>query len=536
MLAGFPMFGPRRSLAAHIRDALMFGTCYIALDWASYIYPLGPFNITPWNPPPALSIVWMMLGGLGYAPIVFATIFVADIIIRQAPGGLFITALTSMVLAGGYAAIAGALRYFLKSDSRLTDTRKLWIFIAVTTLGTAIVGTLYVGLLWVNGFLVYELFGAAIFRFWLGDAVGVLITAPLLLLAADNTARDRLFNSWRRPETALQFAVMIGTVFFVFKGAGGDPSKYFYLLFLPLIWIALRGGFIGAAMASGVVQIGVVLGAHGGPMHSMALVELQALVAALSLTGLFLGVMVDERERATEGLKASLRLAAAGEMAGAIAHEINQPLAAMSNYGRACQLYLERGEGNVPYSELSAAIGKMIGESKRAADVVGHLRDFFRSGTTRLEPLTVDSLLELARGIGKKLDPSGGVDFLIESDANASVLLADRLQIELVLRNLLANAFEAIANMPVGERGVTLSAHKAEGERILFRITDTGPGLSPSARKLLFEPFSTSKPMGMGLGLAISQSIAEAHGGKLSAARTKHGEFHLVLPGLAADE
>jgi signal transduction histidine kinase len=364
----------------------------------------------------------------------------------------------------------------------------------------------------------------------------VLITAPLLLLAADNTARERLLNSWRKPETAFQFAVMVATVFFVFKGAGGDPSKYFYLLFLPLIWIALRGGFIGAAVASGVVQVGVVLGAHGGPMHSLALVELQALVAALSLTGLFLGVMVDERERATEGLKASLRLAAAGEMAGAIAHEINQPLAALSNYGRACQLYLERGEGNIPYTELNAAIEKMLGESKRAAEVVGRLRDFFRSGTTRLEQVTVESLLESARRIGKKLDPSNEVNFRVESDSSVPILLADRLQIELVLRNLIANAFEATANLPSGTKGVTLSAHQAEGGRILFRIADTGPGLSPSARKLLFEPFSTTKPMGMGLGLAISQAIAEAHGGSLSAVHAKHGEFHLALPGLAANE
>jgi len=514
----------------------MFAACYIALDWASYIYPLGPFNITPWNPPPALSIVWMMLGGLAYAPIVFGTIFIADIIIREAPGGLLFTALTSLALTGGYTAIAGTLRYFLKSDCRLSDTRHLWIFIAVTTIGTAIVGVLYVGALWAKGFLVYELFSTAVFRFWLGDAVGVLITAPLLLLAADNAARECLLNSWRKPETALQFVVMVATVYFVFRGAGGDPSKYFYLLFLPLIWIALRGGFIGAAVASGVVQVGVVLGAHGGPMHSLALVELQALVAALSLTGLFLGVMVDEREQATKELKASLRLAAAGEMAGAIAHEINQPLAALSNYGRACQLYLERGNGNIPYAELNATIEKMLGESKRAADVVGRLRDFFRSGTTRLEPVTVDSLLELAQRIGKKFDPSGEVEFRIENDALASVLLADQLQIELVLRNLIANAFEAIASLPARGKRITVSAHAVEGNRILFRVTDTGPGLSPSARKLLFEPFSSTKPMGMGLGLAISEAIAEAHGGSLSAARTKHGEFHLVLPGLAADE
>lgn len=536
MPANFQIFGSRRSLAAHIRDTAMFATCYVALDWASYLYPLGPFNITPWNPPPALSIAWMMLGGLGYAPVIFGTIFISDVIIRDAPGGLFITALTSLVLTAGYTAIAGTLRYFLKSDCRLSDTRQVWVFVAVTSFGTAVIGALYVGILSAYGFFAGELFSSAVFRFWLGDAVGVLITAPLLLLAADAASRQRLLNFWRRPETVLQFVVMVATMFFVFKGTDGNPSKYFYLLFLPLIWIALRGGFAGAAVASGFVQVGVVLGTQGEPMHSLALVELQALVAALSLTGLFLGVMVDERERATEDLKASLRLAAAGEMAGAIAHEINQPLAALSNYGRACQLFLERGEGNVSYPELSATIGKMLGESRRAAEVVGRLRDFFRTGTTRLEHVTVGSLLESAQRIGNKLDPSGGVDFRIENDADAAALLADRLQIELALRNLIANAFEAVASLPAGEKRVAVSAHRTGDGQILFQVKDSGPGLSPSARKLLFEPFSTTKPMGMGLGLAISQAIAEAHGGSLSAALTTQGEFHLVLPGLADDE
>jgi signal transduction histidine kinase len=400
MLADSPIFGPRRSPAAHIRDAVMFAACYVALEWASYIYPLGPFNITPWNPP-ALAIVWMMLGGLGYAPMIFGTIFIADVIVLHAPGGLLITALTSLVLTCGYTAIAGTLRDFLKSDAMLRDTRQLWIFVAVTSIGTAIVGTLYVGVLWANDFLVGGLFTTAVFRFWLGDAVGVLVTSPLLMVAADAAGRKHVLSSWRRPKTVLQFAVMVTTIVFVFKGAGGEASEHFYLLFLPLIWIALQGGFTGAAVASGVVQIGVVLGTQGGSMHSLALVELQALVAALSLTGLFLGVMVDERERSAEQLKASLRLATAGEMAGAIAHEINQPLAALINYGRACQLFLERGEGKVPYSELNAAIEKMLGESKRAAEIVGRLRDFFRTGTTRLDHVTVESLLESAQRIGE---------------------------------------------------------------------------------------------------------------------------------------
>src|SRR6478735_10505850 len=221
---------------------------------------------------------------------------------------------------------------------------------------------------------------------------------------------------------------MIGTVVFVFKGAGDDASKYFYLLFLPLIWIALRGGFAGAVVASAVVQVGVVLGSQGAPLNSHPLMELQALVAALSLTGMFLGVMVDERERATEGLKASLRLAAAGEMAGAIAHEINQPLGALSNYGRACQLILARN-GDVPYGQLNSTIEKMLVESRRAAEVVSRLRDFFRTGTTRLEHVTVASVLESAQAIGTKLNQAGEIDFRVETNSTERVLLADRLQI-----------------------------------------------------------------------------------------------------------
>jgi len=538
VLADFPVFGLRRSLVAHVRDAAVFVACYLALDWASDIYPLGPLDITLWNPSPALGIVWLMLGGLGYAPVVFGTVFIAEIVVHQAPEGMLFAALTSLVLAGGYTAIAGTLRYFLKSASGLTDVRHLWIFIAVTTIGTAIVAALHAGALWANGFLPGKLFGITVFQFWLADAVGVLITAPLLLLAADNAARQRLLNSWRRPETVLQFALLFATAYFVLTGAGDATPKYFYLLFPPLIWIALRGGYIGAAVASGVVQVGVILvGAQSDPTLSLALVEMQARVAALSLTGLFLGVMVDERERTTERLKASLRLAAAGEMAGAIAHEINQPLGALSNYGRACQLFLERGEGKIPYPELNATIAKMLAESKRAAEVVARLRDFFRSGTTRLEHVTVASLLDRARRIGGKLDPSGEVDFRVEGDANSAVLLADRLQIELVLRNLITNAFEAIAHLPAGEKkSVIVSVHETEDGQILFRIADTGPGLSPSARKLLFEPISSTKPMGMGLGLAISQAIAEAHGGSLTAALTERGEFHLLLPSMAAYE
>jgi two-component system, LuxR family, sensor kinase FixL len=421
---------------------------------------------------------------------------------------------------------------FTLADLRAFDARRSF---AAHARDAVLFGVCYVGILWAAGFRVGGSFLAGAFQFWLGDTVGVLVTAPLLMVAADPTGRRHLIRSWRKPETALQFVILAGLVFFMFQ-SGDQPQRYFYLLFLPLIWIALRSGLSGAAAASGVVQVGVVLGAQIGALQSLAVVELQVLVTALTLTGLALGIIVDERERALEVLKRSLRLAAASEMAGAIAHEINQPLAALRTYGNACQIMLRQKGDAVARSELNTTIGKMLQESRRADEVVGRLRDFFRAGTTRLEPVKVATLLERANAVGETLNPLGDVTFRVASDDGARTLLVDRVQIELVLRNLIANAFEAVAGLPPGKKGVTVLTRMLKGRRILFRIVDTGEGVLPLTRQRLFEPFSTDKATGMGIGLSICRAIADAHGGSLDATDSQHGEFDLVLPTEAANE
>lgn len=529
MIADFPLMGARRPLAADARDAVLFGACYLALDWASSIYPLGPFNITPWNPPPALSLVWMLIGGLRYAPVVFLATLAGDLVFRDAPGGLPITIITSLIITAGYTGIAALLRVRFQFEGQLRDTRQLWLFVTATALGAAIIGVLYVGALSGAGFSFRDSFLAVVFRFWLGDTVGVLVTAPLLMVGADPEGRRHLMQFCRRPETVLQVATLLGLLFFMFQG-GSKPQQYFYLLFLPLIWIASRNGLSGAVAASGMVQIGVVLGVQMGSLQAVAIVELQMLVTALTLTGLALGIIVDERERALDELKRSLRLAASSEMAGAIAHEINQPLSAMHNYGSACQIMLRGGKDTIPYSELSATVDRMVQESRRAAEVVRRLRDLFRRGTIQLEPVKVAILLERASAIGDALNVAKDVTFRIDSNDLAQTILVDRVQIELVLRNLIANAFDAVANMPTGEKAVTLLTRMLAKDRILFRVADTGEGMSPLVRKRLFEPLSTSKSTGMGIGLAISRTIAEAHGGSLTLRESAHGQFDLVLP------
>ena len=128
-------------------------------------------------------------------------------------------------------------------------------------------------------------------------------------------------------------------------------------------------------------------------------------------------MVVDERQRAADNLRRSLRLAAAGEMAGALAHEVNQPLTALSNYGRSALLVLENESAR---AQLQAIIEKMLGEAERAAEVVRRLRDFFRAGTTRLEAVPVEELLAAVRRIGQSVIGERRVALEVRADAELS--------------------------------------------------------------------------------------------------------------------
>jgi len=503
-----------------LRDAAIFAPCYVALDWASYFDPLGPFNITPWNPQAALAIVWMFLGGLQHAPAVFGTIVLADALVRDAPGGWLITALTSICLTGGYAEIAWLLRSFL-ADRGLRTSRSLTVLVAVVVGGTAIIGAAFVGVLSGAGLLGQTPGLDAWLRFWVGDAVGVLVTAPLLLVAADAERRRALLALARRRETLAQVAALLATLWLVFNGPG-RPETHFYFLFVPLIWIAARAGINGAIVAIAIVQLGVVAGVHGGGNLELPVLELQALVAALTLTGLYLGMMVDERERATQSLNHTLRLAAAGEMAGAIAHEVNQPLTALANYGQSARMLSEGADPRLP-----GVLDSMLREANRASEVVRRLRDFFRSGTTRLETVPPEELLGAIRRIGTQVVGSSPVAFDVEGAPDLPAILVDRLQIELVLRNLFANALEALR----GKAGrIRVAARRQDSGDLAVVVSDSGPGITAEMRERVFEPFVSGKESGMGLGLAISRAIAEAHGGSLEVHPGEHGEFQLVLP------
>jgi two-component system, LuxR family, sensor kinase FixL len=514
-------------------DVLTLVLGYVVLDWASYIHPLYGLNITAWNPAPALGLIFLLrFGKLAFIPLALA-ILMADAWVRNLPVSLPVSVGLSLVLALGYWSIAEVLRHRLSSRSIFEDRRGLFDWAGIITVGTLLNSVCYVATLSAGGIIAAGDMPPAFIRYWVGDGVGVLVSMPILWMLLDDHGRAQL-RAMAFSRESLVYLLATGVTLWIAFGVGAAADfKYFYVLFLPVVWAAARQGLAGAVLSTAIVQIGIIGSVQLLGFSAITVLEIQALAAALALFGFFIGIVVDEKQRVSAELRQTLRLAAAGEMAGALAHELNQPLTALSAYGIVCEKLIGQGETG---DRLREAIHRMVAESSRAADVVRRLRDFFRTGATQLELVDLDDLLDSALDAFAKKAQQQGVELVVEA-RHPCTILADRLQLEVVLRNLLANAFDAVAECPAEHRRVRVSASPEAGGRVCIRVEDSGQGLSGATAARLFEAFHSSKACGLGLGLVISRAIVEAHGGHLAAEVADHGLFTIVLPseGDAAD-
>ena len=501
-----------------------FVIAYVALDWASYLHALHGFNITPWNPSLALGLVCSLRYGRLTAIPWFIALLLGEIVVRGLPAPILTTIALSGSMVVGYSAIAEVLRRLVNTENVLPDQRNLLLWLAIVLVGTLATSSLYITLLLVSDLIPVGEGIVALVRFWVGDCVGIVVTMPFFWMLFEH--RGRIRDILLRWETAGYGTLAVVMLWVAFGLGGSGEFQYFYLLFLPIVWAAARQGMAGAAIAAFVLQAGIMTAVQWLNLVAVTAFELQMLGAVLAFVGLFIGVVIDEKQRVSAELRQTLRLAAAGEMAGALAHELNQPLTALSAYGMACEQLLEQGETG---ERLRETIRRMVSESFRAADVVRRLRDFFRTGATRLEAIYLGDLLASAAAPFLNKAQQQGIELTIDSPPTCA-LFADRLQLEVVLRNLMSNAFDAVAEQPSGQRRIRVSSHSEITKNVCICIEDSGPGLSAAKAGRLFEAFQSSKASGLGLGLAISRAIIEAHGGHLLAEMTDHGLFKLILP------
>jgi len=224
------------------------------------------------------------------------------------------------------------------------------------------------------------------------------------------------------------------------------------------------------------------------------------------------------------------RLSTLGEMASGIAHELNQPLTAITANARACVRMLEAGRSSM--EQCSDVMEKIAAQAERAGEVIRQIRRFVRKEEPEVKPARLSAILDTAVGLLRPDAQRAGVALTLNLAENSEWVLAQEIQIEQVILNLARNAIEAMADSPPERRHLTLRTRALESSRIEIRVEDTGPGLSHEIKDKLFEPFVTTKPQGMGLGLSISSGIVENHGGQLQVESQPDGgaAFRFSLP------
>jgi two-component system, LuxR family, sensor kinase FixL len=258
----------------------------------------------------------------------------------------------------------------------------------------------------------------------------------------------------------------------------------------------------------------------------------------------FIGFISDltqrqERERVLHEVQAELmhvsRLSTMGEMASSLAHELNQPLAAMANYLQGSKRILENSSDE-RVALARDAVGRAADQALRAGQVIQRLRAFVARGETERRIESIKKLVEEASALALLAAKEQSVQVTMKFDSSVDLVLVDRIQIQQVLLNLFRNAIEAMQDS--ARRRLLVSTTPAADHMLCISVTDTGPGIAPDVASKLFQPFTTTKRSGMGVGLSISRTIIESHGGHITVVPNPGGGtiFRFTLPGVDREE
>lgn len=616
--------------------AFAFLGAYALLNVGWPVLPPFPGAIPPWNPRPALGLVLILLLGPGWLPLALAApvlSMAAGIGNDGSDGWPAVVLLVEQAIYGGAALL---MRGSLRIDPDLRGFEDVLRFVGISAASAAVGALSFIFLATIAGHPVdgsvdpsvagYWLKDPPILRYWLSDMIGVSVTGPFLLvlrrIPRSGGIRKRLFR-W---ECAVQMLAVIVCLALIFPRTVGSR---FYPLFIPLVWVAARFGLPGVAPLLMALEI-TFLGAMGlFGLQPNQVLKLQILMVTLTSTGLLLGAVVSERERAralviqgearlkaiidmapdgmlildaggridmanqrferlcghpsgdllgrtldglvalpssggsgetvvtaSDGSRTPVEASAAaidiagrrttivavrditerklawsridrrraeverlsraaltGELAAVLAHELNQPLSAVVSYIGACQRLLAASE--VPPRAIEQ-MDKASRQAARAADVVRRLREFVCNATLETAPVVVGDLIAEVMVLLADEAERIGAAITVET-APGLVVDVDRLQIEQVLINLLRNSLGAFDGLSPegGTRSIRVQARRDDDAWVRVTVQDSGPGFPSELSAQLFTPFLTTRPSGMGLGLSISRSIVQAHGGQL---------------------
>ena len=365
-------------------------------------------------------------------------------------------------------------------------------------------------------------------RVMLSNATATLLVTPVIVLWALDGLRSLQRAGPRRIVEAVVILLFLLTAGFVAFGTGPEVARYpalLILVFPPLLWAAVRLGPLGASTALLGIAALSVWGTFGqlGPFvlfsDAAKVLSLQLFWITMSTPILLLAAVIREREHAElalltlrQHLAHATRVATAGELSGALAHELRQPLTSILANAEAASRLLDRGEAD-PVA-LRAILDDIAQQDRYAANVITRLRSFLQEREPRFEQLVLEAVVRDAVALTRGLLDRLGVVVYTELETGLPRVWGDSVQLVQVISNLILNACESMTHTPLSERLLRLQIAQNDGH-LELAVEDRGEGLPLGAEERMFEPFFTTKETGLGLGLAVGRSIVTAHGGRL---------------------
>lgn len=506
-----------------------FVLLYVGLEWLSFIHDFNGLPVTPWNPGLGVAFALMVLRGSFYALALFLGIVISEAFILGSSLATPVMLAVAAIISAGYGAAAFLVRKKFGLDAGLAHLRDVLILLAAGSSAAICVTLLLTGTLVAAGELASDDIWLPALAFLVGDLIGIAITTPLLLrLVRKAVPGGRRVSPQTLGGLALLTCAVAVAVWLVAGSESRDGYKLFYVLFLPVVAAAVRGGLDGACIGLALTQIGLVSLLRARAYDALVFTEFQAMMLTLTITGLIAGIVMTERREADRLVRAAearikdkenelaraARFSLVSGLASALAHEINQPMAAARALARSAQQLM-----NTPGGDLARAdrnLETAMSEIDRASGIVRRMREFLRRGKPQITPI---DFAELVAELLPLIRPDATARKIVLQDIvsqDLPIVSGDPVQIQQVILNLIRNALDAIASRGMPDGRVEISARLSDDGRFLVAsVGDNGPGIAADVVDRLFDPLTTSKPEGLGLGLSICRTIVEAHRGRI---------------------
>jgi signal transduction histidine kinase len=526
--------------------AAAFLAAYIALEWISFIHEYKGVPTTPWNPGLGVMFALMTHDGPRYGLVLLLGVVVVEFFVVDSELDALAIVAVGAIIAGGYALVAAATRRYLGLDAALTRLRDVFVLLVAAIVGAFAVAVLLLLLMIGIGQLEPADSMRALVPLLVGDTIGIAVVTPLLLRFLSLRRELALRQIVRfAPEGALYVVGIAAALWAIIGTERVDDFKYFYLLFVPAVAAAARHGLDGACLVLAATQLALVAVLHRHGYDAGSFTEFQTVMFALTATGLIVGVVVSERQNAdraareagarlkekeAEAVQAA-RFHLLSGMTSALAHEINQPMAAARALARSAQEIL-RGVGpDLPRADGNLATA--IAQIDHAGGIVRRMREFLRRGEPRISTVDLAAVLDDALALVGPSASARQIKIELDLPNELPLVHADRVQIQQVVLNLVQNAIESIAASKRGDGRKRIVVGPAHGAPyVQVAVADNGQGIDPALAGRLFDPLTTSKKDGLGLGLSICASIVDSHGGSIWLESGQAGltEFRFTLP------